>query len=151
MTGVQTCALPILCLLLWIWSSISFVIYHRKLIPIYSLSLTIDNLVCGSICGSSSPWISCYCLILFSRNLCGSRCLPCLFENVFFPIKFTLMEDKPFSLGTLCHCEKCIEFGLFVWTLLFLGVLYLFPSYMFYFLNKINLWACVALFILYAQ
>ena len=30
------------------------------------------------------------------------------------PIKFYLMEDKPFSLGTLCHCEKCIEFGLFV-------------------------------------
>ena len=44
------------------------------------------------------------------------------------PIKFTMMEDKPFPLGTLCHCEKCIEFGLFVWTLFFLGVLYLIPS-----------------------
>ena len=50
-------------------------------------------------------------------------------------IKFTLLEDKPFPFGTLCHCEKCIEFGLFVWTLLFLGVLYLIPSYMLYLLE----------------
>jgi hypothetical protein len=35
------------------------------------------------------------------------------------PIKFTLMEDKPFPFGTLCHCEKCRGFGLFVGTLLF--------------------------------
>ena len=121
---------------MWSWSSISFVIYHRNLIPIYSLSLTIDNLVCGSICGSSSPWISFCCLILFPRNPCGSRCLPCPFWKCFwFLSKFTLMEDKPFHLGILCHCEKCIEFGLFVWTLLFLGVLYLIPSYIFYLLE----------------
>ena len=82
---------------LWSWSFISFAIYHRKLIPIYSLSLTIDNLVCGSIYRSSSHWIDFYCLIFFPRNLCGSRCLPCLFENVFDSYQVYLDGRQTFS------------------------------------------------------
>jgi hypothetical protein len=63
----------ILCLLLWSWSFLTLSILHRKLFPIYSLSLTIDNLVCGWIFGSSSPWIVSYCLILFPTNPCCSH------------------------------------------------------------------------------
>jgi hypothetical protein len=63
----------ILCLLLWSWSFLTLSILHRKLFPIYSLSLTIDNLVCGWIFGSSSPWIVSYCLILLPTNLCCSH------------------------------------------------------------------------------
>ena len=120
---------------MWSWSLLSFAIYHRKLIQIFSLSLTIDNIVCGSMCGSSSSWIVFYYLIWFPRNPCGSHSLPCLYENVFDSNQIYLDGRQTFSFGTLCHCEKCIEFGLFVWTLLFLGVLYLIPSYMFYLLE----------------
>jgi hypothetical protein len=34
-----------------------------------------------------------------------------------------VLEDKPFPYGTLCHCEKCIGFGLFCLNLALLGSL----------------------------
>ena len=120
---------------MWSWSLLSFAKYHRKLFPIYSLSLTIDILECGSICGSSSPWTTFYCLIFFPRKLCGSRCLPCLFENVFDSYQVYLDGRQSFSLWYLCAIVKSVEFGLFIGTLLFLGVFYLIPSYMLYLLE----------------
>ena len=121
--------------LLWSWSSLSFAKYHWKLFPIYSLSFTIDILECGSIYGSSSPWILFIALFSFQEIFVAPVVFLAFLKMFLIPIKFTLMEDKPFPLGTLCHCEKCIEFGLFVWTLLCLGVLYLIPSYILYLLE----------------
>ena len=37
------------------------------------------------------------CLISFPRNLCGSRCLPCLFENVFDSYQVYLDGRQTFS------------------------------------------------------
>jgi hypothetical protein len=51
-------------------------IHHRKIIPICSLSLTIDILICGSSCVSSSLWIAHYCPILLVKK---SLLLPCVF------------------------------------------------------------------------
>jgi hypothetical protein len=51
-------------------------IHHQKIIPICSLSLTIDILICGSSCESSSLWIVHYCPILLVKK---SLFLPCVF------------------------------------------------------------------------
>ena len=68
-------------------------------------------------------------------------------------IKYLTLEDKPFLFGTLCHCEKCRGFGLFVRTLLFWECVISFLLICFICLNEINLWACVFLFLftVYAQ
>ena len=131
-------------------------IYHRKLIPIFSLSLTIDNLVCGWIYGSSSPWIASYLLILFPRNLCSSHVsslslLKNLLINSLDSYQVLFWKTNLF-LTVHCAIVKSVE-----------GLVYLFEPCSFgefafsflltYFicLNEINLWACVALFIFYAQ
>ena len=62
-----------------------------------------------------------------------------------------VLEDKPFPYGTLCHCEKCRGFGLYVWTLLFWEFAISFLLTCFICLNEINLWECLLYFILYAQ
>src|SRR5215218_3319156 len=50
-----------------------------------------------------------------------------------------VLEDKPFPYGTLCHCEKCRGFGLFVRTLLFWEFAISFLLTCFICLNEINL------------
>ena len=50
-------------------------------------------------------------------------------------IKCFILEDKPFLFGTLCHHEKCGGFGLFVGTVLSLGVGYLISWYLLYLLK----------------
>jgi len=88
-----------------------------------------------------------------------SLLLPCVFHvplknlliNSFDSYQVFVLEDKPFLYGTLCHCEKCREFGLFVRTLLFWEFAISFLLLCFICLNEINLWACLLYFILYAQ
>ena len=50
-------------------------------------------------------------------------------------IKYLFLEDKYFRFGTLCHHKKCGGFGLFVGTLLSLGVAYLISWYLVYLLK----------------
>ena len=60
-----------------------------------------------------------------------SLLLPCVFlvplKNVLInsldSYQVFVLEDKPFPYGTLCHCEKCIGFGLFCLNLALLGSL----------------------------
>ena len=47
-------------------------------------------------------------------------------------------KTKPFLFGTLCHCEKCRGFGLFVRTLLFWEFAISFFLPCFIFLNEIK-------------
>ena len=85
--------------------------------------------------------------------------LPCVFHvplknlliNSFDSYQVFVLEDKPFLYGTLCHCEKCREFGLFVRTLLFWEFAISFLPLCFICLNEITLWACVFYLIIYAQ
>ena len=101
--------------------------------------------------------LDCFLLPYFISK--KSLLLPCVFLvplknlliNSFDSYQVFVLEDKPFLYGTLCHCEKCRGFGLFVRTLLFWEFCYLIPSSMLYLLNEINLWACLFYFILYAQ
>ena len=74
-----------------------------------------------------------------------------LLINSFDSYQVFVLEDKPFLYGTLCHCEKCREFGLFVRTLLFWEFAISFLLLCFICLNEINLWACLPYFIIYAQ
>jgi hypothetical protein len=62
-----------------------------------------------------------------------------------------MLEDKLSLFGTLCHHEKCGGFGLFVGTLLSLGVVISSLIYYLIFINEICHWACVFYFILYAH
>ena len=71
-------------------------------------------------------------LFYFQEIFVAPMCLLCPFEKSFDSYQVFVLEDKPFPYGTLCHCEKCRGFGLFVGTLLFWGVCYLIPSYIFY-------------------
>ena len=63
------------------------------------------------------------------------------------------LEDKTFfRFGTLFHHKKCVGLGLFVEPCsLFWECVISFLLICFICLNEINLWACVALLIFYAQ
>ena len=100
--------------------------------------------------------LDCFLLPYFISK--KSLLLPCVFLvplknlliNSLDSYQVCVLEDKPFLYGTLCHCEKCRGFGLFVRTLLFWEFAISFLLLCF-FLNEINLWACLFYFILYAQ
>ncbi len=93
--------------------------------------------------------LDCFLLPYFISN--KSLLLPCVFLvplknlliNSFDSYQVFVLEDKPFLYGTLCHCEKCREFGLFVRTLLFWEFAISFLLLCFICLNEINLWACL--------
>mgnify|MGYP003423407002 CR=1 FL=1 len=73
--------------------------------------------------------LDCFLLPYFTSN--KSLLLPCVFlvplKNVLInsldSYQVFVLEDKPFPYGTLCHCEKCIGFGLFCLNLALLGSL----------------------------
>ena len=71
-------------------------------------------------------------LLCFYHNILWFYCCVCFWKtNLFF-------------FGTLCHHEKCGEFGLFVGTLLSCWELVIsFLDICFTFLNEISFWACV--------
>ena len=68
--------------------------------------------------------LDCFLLPYFISK--KSLFLPCVFHvplknlliNSFDSYQVFVLEDKLFLFGTLCHCEKCRGFGLFVGTLL---------------------------------
>ena len=118
----------------------TFAIYHREIFPIYFLALTIDIRVCGKFCGSSSPWILLLIALFYFQEFVVAPFVFLAFLKIFLiPINCALMEDKPFLFGTLCHCEKCRGFGLFVGTLRFWECVISFLLICFICLNEINL------------
>ena len=130
--------IPILCFLLWRFIFNIRAIYHQKSIPIHSLSFTIDILVCGSICGSSSPWISPLITFFFPIFLwlpLFSLDFEHLFDDVFDYYQMCFSGRQTFSSRNLVPLWKVLRVWFICWNLALLGVCYLILSSLFYFLE----------------
>jgi hypothetical protein len=111
-------------------------IHHQKIIPICSLSLTIDILICGSSCVSSSLWIAHYCPIIVVYKY---LLLPCVFIASLIKsldsYQVLILGRQTSSFWYFVSLRKVYIVWFISWNLDLLEVCYLIIDSMFYFLE----------------